>query len=210
MESEEMIKTGITQGTPQRILFGAGVYFKGATYDEKVAPTEQEIIAGLLGATKDGGTMAITPTFYNPELDGQLVKVAELERKIGEAATIETSFAELTPEIIKNTVIGSVEESTDANYDVITSGELEEGHFYDGFGFYGELTDGRPCIILFKKALCTSGMSFDSKNKEGSVFKGTFECYSDIAYGVQKLPYAIFLYKQDKWQPAKADEVASE
>lgn len=196
------IKSGITQGTPSKILFGAGVYFQGVTYDEKVAPTEEAILAAILGATQEGGTLTITPEFFMPELDGATVAVKELQRKVGETAEMEVSFAELTAEQAANMVIGLKGESTDKNYDVITSAELGEGHFYKGFGYYGELMDGRPVIILFKNALCTSGFTTDSKNKTNSLFKGTFACQSDIEYGTTKLPYAIFIRKKEGWTVA--------
>lgn len=203
------IKSGITQGTPSNIPFGAGVYFSGVTYDEKVAPTEEAIKAAIIGATKDGGSLKITPEFFDPELDGQLVKVKELMVKVGETATIDASFAELNADLVAKTVIGEKGETTDKNYDVITSSDLAEGHFYSGFGFYGEHTDGRPLIILFKNALCTSGMALDPKNKTNSVFKGTFECVSDIEFGTTKLPYAIFIRKKEGWVTASVNEVAS-
>ncbi len=202
------IKSGITAGTPAKIPFGAGVYFQGVKYDEKVAPTEAEILAGIIGATQDGGTVTITPEFFSPELDGKLVAVAELQEKVGETAKMETSFAELTPETAAKMIIGGLSESTDSNYDVITSAELGAGHFYEGFGYYGELLDGRPFIIIFKKALCTSGFPVEGKNKTNSVFKGTFECQSDIEYGVTKLPYAIFIRKEEGWKPEEAAAVA--
>lgn len=202
------IKSGITAGTPAKIPFGAGVYFQGVTYDEKVAPTEAEILAGIIGATQDGGSVTITPEFFSPELDGKLVAVAELQEKVGETAKMETSFAELTPETAAKMIIGGLSETTDSNYDVITSAELGAGHFYEGFGYYGELLDGRPFIIIFKKALCTSGFPIEGKNKTNSVFKGTFECQSDIEYGTTKLPYAIFIRKEDGWKPEEADAVA--
>lgn len=203
-----MLKSGITKGTPANIPFGAGVYFQGVTYDEKVAPTEAEILAGLIGATQDGGTCTITPEFFSPELDGKLVKVKELEQKVGETATMETSFAELTPDLAMKYVIGKISETTDGNYDVITSADLGAGHYYSGFGFYGHLLDGRPVIILFKNALCTSGFPMEPKNKTNSIFKGTFECQSDVDYGTTKLPYAIFIRKKDGWVPVDSDEVA--
>lgn len=198
------IKSGITTGTPSNIPFGAGVYFQGVTYNESVAPTEADILEGLLGATQDGGTLTITPEFFAPELDGATVAVKELQNKVGETATIDTSFAELTAENAAKMVIGAVAASTDSNYDVITSSELGEGHFYAGFGYYGHLMDGRDVIILFKNALCTSGFTTDAKNKTNSVFKGTFACQSDIAYGTTKLPYAIFIRKADGWSATEA------
>lgn len=193
------IKSGVTSGTPARVLFGAGVYFQGVDYDETVAPTEEAILAGLMGATQEGGTLTITPEFFTPEIDGVAVPVAELQRKIGETAQMEVSFVELTPEYLAKTVIGVVKETTDGNYDVVTSSELGSGHFYNGFGYYGNLMDGRDVIILFKKALCNSGFTTDAKNKTNSLFKGTFACQSDIAYGVDKLPYAVFIRKAEGW-----------
>lgn len=203
------IKSGITAGTPSKILFGAGVYFKGVEYSETVAPTEEKIKAAIIGATQEGGTLTITPEFFAPELDGATVAVKELQQKVGETAQMEISYAELTAELMANMVIGNVGESTDKSYDVVTSSVLKSGHFYEGFGYYGEFLDGRPMIILFKNALCTSGLSTDSKNKNNSVFKGTMACHSDLAYGTTKLPYAIFIRKKEGWTSVDASDLVA-
>ena len=203
------IKSGITKGTPAKIPFGAGVYFTGVEYSETKAPTEEQIKAAIIGATQDGGSVTITPEFFAPELDGATVAVKELQHKVSETAQIETSFAELTPDLAARMVIGQISATTDSNYDVITSSNIRAGHFYEGFGYYGKFIDGRPLIILFKQALCTSGFTTDSKNKTNSVFKGTFACQSDIASGTTKLPYAIFIYKKDKWTKAEPDELTA-
>lgn len=202
-----MPNSGITTGTPAKILFGAGVYFQGVEYNEKVAPTSEEIKAALIGATQEGGTITITPEFFTPELDGATVPIKELKQKIAETAQMEVSFVELTPDLMARMAIGKISETTDGEYDVITSSELRVGHFYDGFGFKGYLMDGRDVIILFKSALCTSGQAFDAKNKTNSLFKGTFECHSDIEYGTTKLPYAIFIRKKDGWVATTPEEL---
>jgi len=203
-----MLKSGITKGTPAKIPFGAGVYFEGVTFDEKVAPTKEEIHQHLVGATQEGGSTNITPTFFAPELDGALVDLAELQTKIGEEAIMETSFAELKPEYVKKAVIGNLNDSTDGDYDVITSSStIEQGHFYDGFGFYGEHLDGRPMIVIFKKALCTSGFTMEPKNKTNSVFKGSFKCMGSVEDDVTKLPYAIFIRKEAGWTKVDPEEV---
>lgn len=201
------IKTGITSGTPAKIAFGAGVFFQGVTYDEKVAPTEEAIKAAIIGATQEGGKLTITPKFFAPDLDGALVAVKELQQKVGETATLETSMVELSAEYMAHSVIGEINDSTDKNYDVVTSSELRSGHFYEGFGYYGELLDGRPFICLFKNALCTSGFATESKNKENTKFTGTFECQSDITYGVEKLPYALFLRKTKGWTAVQTADI---
>ncbi len=200
------IKSGITQGTPSKILFGAGVYFSGVDYSETAAPTEEQIKAAIIGATQEGGTLTITPEFFMPELDGATVAVKELQQKVGETAQMEVSWAEFTAELAKKMVIGKI--ATAGEYEVVTSAKLETGHFYDGFGYYGEMLDGRPVIIMFKHGLCTSGLTTDSKNKTNSVFKGTIACQSDIEYGTTKLPYAIFIRKADGWTPVDSSEAA--
>jgi hypothetical protein len=202
-----MPNSGITTGTPAKIPFGAGVYFQGVAYNEKVAPTAEEIKAAIIGATQEGGTLTITPEFFAPELDGATVAVKELQNKVGETAQMETSFAELTSNLMARMAIGKISASTDSKYDVITSSEIRAGHFYEGFGYYGKFMDGRPLIILFKQALCTSGFTTDAKNKTNSVFKGTFACMSDIEYGTTKLPYAIFIHKQDGWTAVTPEEI---
>jgi len=205
-----MIQSGVTTGTPSKILFDAGVYFSGVEYNEKVAPTEEAVRAALVGATQEGGSVTITPEFFDIPADGVMVLVEELKKKIGEKAQMETSFLELKAENVKNQVIGKLGETTDKNFEVITSDEhLRAGHFYQGFGYWGHLLDGREVIIHFKKALCTSGFTGENKTKTNSMFKGTFECHSDIEYGVVKLPYAIFIRKAEGWTPVTADEVAT-
>lgn len=201
------LKSGITKGTPAKIAFGAGVFFQGLTYDEKVAPTEEEIKKSIIGATQEGGKITIIPEFFDPELDGALVAVKELKQKVGETATMETSMVELTPDYVAHSVIGTASETTDKNYDVITSGALGEGHFYECFGYYGELLDGRPFICIFKNALCTSGFALEGKNKENSKFAGTFECHADIEFGVDRLPYALFIHKESGWASTQAADI---
>lgn len=204
-----MSLNGVTINTPYNIPLGAGVYFElgdAELFNPLVAPTLEQIMAGMKGATQEGGTLTITPELWKPELDDVTVDLYELDAKLGETAQMEVSFAELTPELVKRFVIGKVQDSTDANYDVITSADLGPGHYYECFGQYGRFLNGRPYIVLFKRALCTSGMAVDSKSKTNSVFKGTFVCKGDIGFGTNKLPYAIFLYKKDKWVPATPEE----
>lgn len=204
-----MPNSGITTGTPAKIPFGAGVYFKGVTWSDTVAPTAEEIQAAIIGATQEGGTLTITPEFFAPELDGATVAIKELQTKVGETAQMEVSFAELSVDLVEKMVVGEANDSTDGNYDVVTSVAINAGHFLDGFGYYGKFMDGRPIIILFKQALCTSGFTTDAKNKANSVFKGTFVCMSDIEYSTTRLPYAIFIRKLDGWTPISPDEMTA-
>lgn len=201
------IPSGVTAKTPGRVLFGAGVYFQGVPYSEEVAPTKEAILAAVMGATQEGGTLTITPKLFAPELDGVSVDVEELQSKYGEEGQMEVSFVELTPDYMAHAIIGTVQDSTDGNYSVVKSSALGSGHFYKGFGFYGNLLDGREVIILCKKVLCTSGFTTDPRNAKNALFKGTFRIHSDIEYGVTKLPYAIFIRKEEGWKKADIADV---
>lgn len=203
-----MLKTGVTKGTPKKLQFGAGVYFTGVTFDPKVAPTEADIKKKIIGATQDGGTITIEPEYFVPELDGATVAIKDLEFKVAETAKIETTMAEITADTIAKSVIGEIAETTDRKYDVITSVDLNEGHYYDGFGFYGNFVDGRKMIIIFESALCTSGLSLEPKNKQNATFKGTFECRADIeSEDLTKLPYAIFIEKDGSLTQVSAEQL---
>lgn len=204
-----MIQNGVTTGTPAKIAFGAGVYFKGIEFNPLVAPAEEDVKKAIVGATQEGGTFTVTPEFFTPELDGVYVPVKELQQKVGETAQMEVSFAEFTPELAAHLAIAKVSESTDKDYAVVTSSEhLTADHYYSGFGYYGRFMDGRPLIIIFKNALCTSGLTTDTKNKTNSLFKGTFACHSDLEFGTTTLPYAIFIHKAEGWTPINAAQAA--
>lgn len=204
-----MIQSGVTAGTPARIQFGAAVFFENVKYDEKVAPTDAEILTGLIGATQEGGKITITPEIFRPDLDGVTVAVKELEQKTGEMAVMETNMVEVTPERVAKSLIGQIGASTDGNYDVITSSELRAGHYYSGFGCKTTLMDGRGLICIFKNARCTNGFNIEPKNKQNGAFAGVFECVSDIEYGVTKLPYALFIHKEKGWVKTTPEEITN-
>lgn len=201
---------GITQETPTRIPFGQGFYFHGVPYSETVAPTLEACKAGCVGATQEGGTITFTPEYFDIPLDGAKVLVEELKRQTGEKSQMEVSFAELTPDAMARQMMAQIGETTDKKHTVLTSaGGLRKGHFYQGWGFYGEFIDGREMIIMYKKALCTSGFVMEPKPKTNSVFKGTFECHSDLEYGVDKLPYVIFIRNAEGWEVTTPEDLAA-
>lgn len=199
---------GITQETATRIPFGAGFYFKGVPYSETVAPTYETCKAACVGATQEGGTVTFAPEYFDIPLDGATVLVEELKQQIGDKSSMDVSFAELTPDLMAHQMIAQIGETEDKKHTVLTSaGGLRKGHFYKGWGFYGEFIDGREMIIMYKKALCTSGFSMENKPKTNSVFKGTFECHSDLEYGVNKLPYVIFIRNAEGWETTTPEDL---
>lgn len=163
--------------------FSAGsFYFKGWNAAET-----------LIGATSGGNKITITPNITTVEVDGALVKVKGLDFKQGEVAKLETNMVEVTPELIKTTVIGQVVESDAEGYSLIESKpDILAGDYFENLGFVGWRTDNTPIIIILDNALCTTGFEGEAKNKDNSVVKVTFECYQDVEGDLMKLPYHIY------------------
>ena len=186
---EELKSSGITADTPKNIMLGAGTIHKGLT----LADGKWNFEESLIGATSGGSKFSIIPEFMDIEVDGALVKVKGLRQKVGETATMEVNFIEMTPDLLKMCVVGDVAASTDyEGYSEIKSrARLNENDYIQNLGYVGKKTDGTPIIIIFEQAICTSGLEVEGKNKEAGVFKGTFECVADISPEADTLPWRI-------------------
>ena len=189
---DEFKSSGITETTPDGIALGAGTIHKGM----KCTAGIWNFAESLIGATSGGSKFVITPEYFDPEIDGANVKVAELKQKVGEVATLETNFAEITGDTIKMALPAS-EEATDSNatgYTRIDSkNRISKGDFLENVGYVGKTITGKPIIVIMDNALCTSGLEVEGKNKENNVMKATFECHASISSGeFEKLPWHIY------------------
>jgi hypothetical protein len=187
-------KTGVTTDTPKNILFGAGTVHKGLKYDASTKSWNFE--ESIIGATQGGSKITITPEISNIEADGALVKVAGLEVKTGETATMELNLLELTKDIIKAALIASDGTSDDSGYELLESkAEIEEGDYFENIAFVGKTLKGKNIIVILDNALCTSGFDASTENKKESVGTYTFECHADLDSDLDTLPYHIYFPK---------------
>ena len=186
---EELKSSGITESTPKNIMLGAGTIHKGLKLVNGVWNFEES----LIGATSGGGKVSIVPETKDIEVDGALVAVKGLRLKMGEKATIEVNFVEMTAEILKMVTIGEVALSTDYDgyTEIKSKARIEEGDYIEHFAYIGKKTDGTPIIIIFDQCICTSGLEVEGKNKEAGVFAGTFECVADVSPEADTLPWHI-------------------
>lgn len=185
-------KTGVTENTPKRILFGAGTIHKGLKYEDGAWNFEESIV----GATSGGSTLSIVPEITNVEADGAMVAVKHLAVKTGETAELEVNLLELTPDVIKAALIAKTGESEDTNYDVYESkANIEEGDYWENIAFVGKTLEGKNIIVILENALCTSGMELGGEAKKESVGKYTFACHADLTGELDTLPYHIYYPK---------------
>ena len=186
----EFKSSGITANTPKNIMLGAGTIHKGLTFSGDKWNFEESLIC----ATSGGSKLSIVPEITNIEVDGALVKVKGLTVKTGETATLEINPVELTPEVIKMAVIGtSTTSDTAQGYDEIKSkARIEDGDYIENLGYVGKTLEGKPIIIVFDYAICTSGLELEGKNKEAAAPTFTFECVADLTPEADTLPWHIY------------------
>lgn len=190
----EFKSSGITQNTPKTVMLGAGTIHKGLTFSGNAWNFEDSLIC----ATSGGSKLSIVPEFYDVPVDGALVKVKGLTVKVGETATLEINPIEMKPEILNMAVIGDEKESEIATgYMEMTSRAIiNEGDYVENLGYVGKTIEGKPIIIIFDNALCTSGLELEGKNKEAAVPKFTFECFADLSPEADTLPWHIYYPKE--------------
>lgn len=192
----EFKSSGITESTPKTVMLGAGTIHKGFTCAEGT----WNFTESLLCATSGGSKVSIVPEFYDVPVDGALVKVKGLFAKIGEKATMEINPIELKPDIINMAVIADVAESTTATgYTEMTSrAVIKEGDYVKNLAYVGKTIEGKPIIIVFDYAICTSGLELEGKNKEAAVPKLTFECVADLSPEADTLPWHIYYVTENE------------
>ena len=173
---------GMTKNTLERIWLGAGTIHKGLTLTtgSTGGNAQFNFSETLLCATSGGNILEITSTLYDVPIDGVGIKVYGGVVKTGETGTMTINALDMTPELLNHALFSSLTESQGAkDYLVGTTGQvIEEKHWIDKLAYVGEtLKERKPIIIIFDKAICTSGAKVDGKSFEASVLPLTFEAY---------------------------------
>lgn len=190
---------GMTQNTLERIWLGAGTIHKGLTLTTGTSGGNAQFNfkETLLCATSGGNSLEITSTLYDVPIDGVGVKVYGGVVKTGETGTMTINALDMTPELLNHALFSDLVESQGAkDYLVGTTGQkIEEKHWIDKLAYVGEtLKDRKPIVIVFDKAICTSGAKVDGKSFEASVLPLTFEAYRPYSDGDRMTGLNINIY----------------
>lgn len=190
---------GMTQNTLERIWLGAGTIHKGLTLTTGTSGGNAQFNfkETLLCATSGGNSLEITSTLYDVPIDGVGVKVYGGVVKTGETGTMTINALDMTPELLNHALFSDLVESQGAkDYLVGTTGQkIEEKHWIDKLAYVGEtLKDRKPIVIVFDKAICTSGAKVDGKSFEASVLPLTFEAYRAYSDGDRMTGLNINIY----------------
>ena len=101
---------------------------------------------------------------------------------------IKTKMPEQDPQVR----VTNFEETATGYTEMTSRAVISEGDYVDNLGYVGKTVEGKPIIIIFKNALCTSGRELEGKNKEAAVPPFTFECFADLSSEADTLPWSIF------------------
>lgn len=173
---------GMTRNTLERIWLGAGTIHKGLTLTTGSAGGNAQFNfeKTLLCATSGGNSLEITSTLYDVPIDGVGIKVYGGVVKTGETGIMTINALDMTPELLNHALFSDLADSQGAKDYLIglTGQKIEEKHWIDNLAYVGETLKGRkPIVIIFEKAICTSGAKVDGKSFEASVLPLTFEAY---------------------------------
>lgn len=181
-------KHGVSATTPENILLGAGTIHKNLAF------ADGKWTGDIIGATSGGNSVEIKGEIFDIELDGALVKVKGLAVMQGGTATMEVNFAELSPYIMKMSMLGKDGESDAEGYYMIQpKANIAEGDYVKNFAFVGKTVNGaKDIIVIMDNALCTSGLKIEGKNKENAVIKLTMEAYAENSGDLDTIPVRIY------------------
>lgn len=183
-------RTGVSSNTPQNIVFGAG------TIHKNVADDLSDLETTIVGATKEGSSLAIVPEFYEVEPDGAMVSVKGLTVKTGEVVTLTVNFLELTKDLIKAAIVGADGSSSVTGYDLIESkADLENDDYWENVAIVGRTLGGKQIIVILENPIVTNGLNLEGANKEAGTVEYEFKCHADLTGDLDKLPYRIYYPK---------------
>lgn len=200
----------IDASTPDQILFGAGSYHYDVVLNQdKTAVTS---LGTFFGCTNGGGKFAVVPNIVQLEVDQSTVAREGFYVKQGEEAYIETNWTQIGGEPLAKALIAEAKAGEGTK--IITSREtIESGDYFNNFAYVGKTVSGKPVIIIFERALCTSGLEVESKKGEQSSPTVKVNCVAAADSGQNKLPW-IIIWPESKATPdpapasAPADEGA--
>lgn len=186
-------RTGVTATTPQELVFGAGTIHKGLKYE-----TAWNFDESIVGATAEGAKLNIVPEVTQITADGVHVPMKGMQRKTGETVTLEVKFIVLTPDIIKAATLGA--DGTvhaDGSAVIESKAVILDSDYWENVAYVGVTLEDEPVIAILDNALCKTGMSLETKDKENAAVTVTFECHADLGADGDTLPWRIIYPKRE-------------
>lgn len=172
---------GFTPDTSNNLLIDAGAVYKNYGLADEA----------LIGATSGGNEFDIKIKTRDVKVDGLKGTVKGLTRIVSTDVTLKVNMLELTTDILKMALMGSVD-STGTDYDIITGKtEILLTDYIDNIAIVGKLSGSlKPVVIILKNALSSDGIKFSSKDSADNILPITFTASIDPNFPLVS-PYEI-------------------
>lgn len=192
----------INANTPDQILFGAGSYHYGAKFDQDFTAIED--VGTFFGCTNGGGKFSVKPNIVPLEVDQSTVAREGFYAKQGEEAYIETNWTQIGGDALAKVLVADAKDG-DGVKSISSRETLSAGDYFDNFTFIGKTASGKPVIICFEKALCTSGLEVGTEKGKQSSPTVRVDCVAAAGSGENKLPWHI-IWPESAAAAASVDE----
>lgn len=191
----EQVKTvGYNASVPDHLLLDAGAIYKNLTFDSLTGVFSGE----ALGATQGGNEFSFSQEMRSIEVDGAKGRVKGLQVIDSEEAVLTVNLLEQTAANIKLAIAGSNLDTSDVNYDLITSkGKIEDTDYLDNIAYVGRVSgSAKPVVIILENALSIEGLNLKPEDKKETILPIKFAAHADaddVQAGV--LPVKIYFPK---------------
>lgn len=196
---------GLGANTLNRIMLGAGTIHKNLvlTAGSSGGNGTFNFDATCICATSGGNSIEIKGTIYDIPIDGVGVKVKGAAVKTGESATMTINALDVSPEMLADALLtNSVDTQAIEGYSLVQTHDKIEG-YVENIAYAGEIVGtGKPVVIIFDYALCTSGVKIDGKSAEAAVLPLTFEAYARYGTGMRMTSLGVRIYYPEATTPS--------
>lgn len=169
--------TGYTASSPLHYLLDAGAIYKNLVYDEATG----EFMGDLLGATSGGNEFALTQETRIIEVDGLKGQGKGNVVIDSETPSLTVNLKEITANNLALAIAGSNVDTTDTNYDIITTkGKIELTDYLTNIAFVGRISGStKPVVITIDNAISLEGLTISTQDKAEAVIPVVFTGHYD-------------------------------
>lgn len=196
--------TPVRAETFENLVFDAGMLFKNLDYSSAtdastlmtLIKTEKEKASGsaLLGATKGGINPQTNFEFWSPELDGKRMPFKGEKRLSSADCVVSGTLVEMTPDNVKD-VLGLADKTgSGTKITVQPRFSIKEGDYIEHLVWVGNLGSDGLYLIDLKNALCTTGLSTQTTDKDVGTLPFEFHGHADDVSSTD-LPITYLFFK---------------
>lgn len=195
----------ITAETYKTLAFDAGMVlvnfnFESATDAASLAAlikSEEAQADSWLGATKGGANIREGKSMWSPEFDYAGRNPFKGEKRMGGAAPVMScTLVEMRPRNVK-IASGSARingESTNV-VEVQPLATIEKDAYLDNVVWVGCVGEDGYCLVEMKNALCTTGVNFQTVDKNVGTLPVEFAAHQDSPTFTEELPVRYLFYR---------------